>query len=139
MISESQTILNIETDWNAGSDTWRSNYSYINNPYITGNLLAKLIDYVDLRNEKLIATLMPETPAHHQTHGFENHKLQYQNQVHQQPKNQAEQDELYTHSRIKGVMVINPRVTYSQLITLSSCPCPIYKQKFLSILCAYLI
>lgn len=60
MISEVQSVLGVEVDGKAGTETWAAIYDRIVGPTLKANSPAPEIAPVDARSEKVIATLLPE-------------------------------------------------------------------------------
>ena len=60
MISEVQSVLGVEVDGKAGTETWGAIYDRIVGPTLKANSPVPEIAPVDARSEKIIATLLPE-------------------------------------------------------------------------------
>ena len=114
IITAVQKKLGVQVDGRAGPETWAAVYSYIVKPKIAGVDPAKVIDTVDPRSEKVIATLLPEVRPIARVLVQRAAQNGIQIKVVSGLRSYAEQDELYAQGRRKpGVKITNARAGYS--------------------------
>lgn len=114
IIAAVQKKLGVQVDGRAGPETWATIYSYIIKPKTAVVDPAEVIDTVDPRSEKVIATLLPEAQPIARTLVQRAAQNGIQIKVISGLRSYAEQDELYAQGRTKpGDKVTNARAGYS--------------------------
>ena len=114
IITAVQKKLGVQADGRAGPETWTAIYSFIVKPKSAELDPAKVIDTVDPRSEKVIATLLPEVQPIARTLVQKAAQNGIQIKVISGLRSYAEQDELYAQGRTKaGDKVTNARAGYS--------------------------
>lgn len=114
IVAAVQKKLEVQVDGRAGPETWAAIYFYIIKSKTADVDPAKVIDTVDPRSEKVIATLLPVVQPIARTLVQRAAQNGIQIRVISGLRSYAEQDELYAQGRTKpGDRITNARSGYS--------------------------